>query len=92
MSIIYNKAKCFKCASVVESKHVHDLVWCQCGAIAVDGGKEYLKRVGRPEDYIELSITADDPPFGINVGTMELAVEDSTGESENTTVGGAKGG
>ena len=91
MSIIYNKAKCFKCGSVIESKHVHDFVWCQCGAIAVDGGKEYLKRVGNPEDCIELSLTTEDPPFGITMGTMELAVEDSSGESTNTTVDGAKG-
>lgn len=26
-----------------------------CGKIAIDGGKEYLKRIGNDEDYIELS-------------------------------------
>ena len=26
-----------------------------CGAVAVDGGKDYLKRIGKEEDYIELS-------------------------------------
>ena len=28
-----------------------------CGAVAVDGGKDYLKRIGSEEDYEELSIT-----------------------------------
>jgi hypothetical protein len=50
-----NKAKCLKCLEVIESKHVHDFVWCSCKAIAVDGGKDYLKRVGDPSLMIDLS-------------------------------------
>lgn len=50
-----NKAKCAKCGDVIISKHVHDYVPCSCGAIAVDGGNEYLKRVGNMDDVIELS-------------------------------------
>ena len=41
-----NKAKCKKCGDVIESKHRHDFVSCNCGAISVDGGKDYLKRSG----------------------------------------------
>lgn len=44
--IIRNSAECLKCGDKIESTHVHHFQWCSCGNIAVDGGKEYLKRVG----------------------------------------------
>lgn len=44
--IISNKIKCKKCGDVIESKSTNDLKRCSCGAAAVDGGKEYLKRLG----------------------------------------------
>lgn len=53
--ITRNRARCKKCKRIVESKHVHDFVWCLCKSIAVDGGREYLKRVGDPGDLEELS-------------------------------------
>ena len=34
-----------KCSAVVESRHTHDFVWCNCRALAVDGGVEYVKWV-----------------------------------------------
>ena len=54
--IISNKIKCKKCGDVIESKTNNDLKRCSCGTVAVDGGKEYLKRIGNEEDYEELSI------------------------------------
>ena len=53
--ILRNKAKCRACGSVIESKHRHDFVSCKCGSIAVDGGKDYLRRIGSPSAIIELS-------------------------------------
>ena len=53
--IIKNKAKCLKCGDIIESTYRHDFKWCKCGAIAVDGGKDYLKRSGEPKDCKELS-------------------------------------
>ncbi len=53
--IIVNKAKCKKCGDIIESKEVNDFKRCTCGSIAVDGGLEYIKRVGNKEDVIELS-------------------------------------
>lgn len=50
-----NKVRCARCGTVIESKHRHDFVWCGCKAIAVDGGREYLRRVGNLEDIEELS-------------------------------------
>lgn len=41
-----NKVKCKKCGNIIESKTTNDLKRCSCGAVAVDGGKEYLKRIG----------------------------------------------
>lgn len=44
--IVRNSVKCLACNEEVESKHRHDFRWCNCGNIAVDGGKDYLKRSG----------------------------------------------
>ena len=56
MSIIVNKAKCRKCGEIIESKYRHDFVTCKCGTIAIDGGKDYLKRSAKDfNDIIELS-------------------------------------
>ena len=54
--IIRNSGKCLKCGDEIESKHRHDFVECKCGAIAVDGGKEYLRRVGDFANFKETSI------------------------------------
>lgn len=53
--ILINKIQCKKCKDIIESKYVHDFKWCVCRNIAVDGGLEYLRRVGNLEDIIELS-------------------------------------
>ncbi len=53
--IISNKIKCKKCGDITESKSINDYKRCSCGAVAVDGGKDYLKRIGSEEDYEELS-------------------------------------
>lgn len=55
--IISNKIKCKKCGDVIESKAINGLRRCSCGSVAVDGEKEYLKRIGNEEDYEELSAT-----------------------------------
>lgn len=44
--IVQNAVICHKCDDFIFSKHRHDYVECKCGAIAVDGGQEYLRRVG----------------------------------------------
>lgn len=60
MKIIVNKIKCKKCGEIIESKSVHDFQFCQCGAVAVDGGHDYLRRCGNREDWEEQSEVADD--------------------------------
>lgn len=61
--IIRNAARCTLCGDEIESRHRHDFKSCVCGAIAVDGGKDYLRRVGNLDAFEELSETlpeADD--------------------------------
>ena len=56
MTIVTNKIQCNLCGDVVESFHRHDFKFCTCEAVAVDGGKDYLKRIFTVEsDYRELS-------------------------------------
>ena len=38
-----NKIQCLSCLDIIESLHVHHMVWCKCGSIALDGGDEYQK-------------------------------------------------
>ena len=60
MKIIINKIRCKKCNDSIESKTVNDFKKCKCGAIAIDGGKQYLKRLGKLEDIEELSVIKGD--------------------------------
>ena len=53
--ITINRIQCKKCQDIIESRFTHDFVWCKCGAVAVDGGKSYLKRSGEPDDMIDMS-------------------------------------
>ena len=59
--IILNRAKCNKCDDIITSYHRHDYVSCKCGAVAVDGGTEYLKRTGEISDVTEMSIYSSAP-------------------------------
>lgn len=54
IKIIRNQIKCKKCGEIIESTSRHDFKFCKCGAVAVDGGKDYLQRVGNKDDYEEL--------------------------------------
>ena len=55
--ITVNKIKCNKCGDIIESIHRYDFKYCQCGTVAVDGGKEYLKRIFKnsTDDFTDLS-------------------------------------
>ncbi len=53
--ILKNRIKCKKCNDIIESRHTHDFVECKCGACAVDGGHEYLRRLGNPDDWEDMS-------------------------------------
>lgn len=58
MKIIKNVARCRKCGDVIESTDRHQYVQCSCGAVAVDGGHDYLRRCyNNKEDIEELSVS-----------------------------------
>lgn len=56
MKILLNKIRCKRCGDEIESTTVHDFKTCRCGAVSVDGGPCYLRRLGYPEDFEELSV------------------------------------
>ena len=45
-----NAVKCLKCMEIIESKNRHDFKFCGCGNIAVDGGLDYMRLVGKGLD------------------------------------------
>lgn len=49
--LIVNKVRCKKCNEIIESKHIHDLVYCQRGMLAIDGGTDYQKFLWGNEYY-----------------------------------------
>ncbi len=59
--IIRNAAKCNRCGDIIESKYTHDFVTCSCGALSVDGGKNYVRRCFHAEiGYTDLSEYAEE--------------------------------
>ena len=58
--IIQNEIQCHSCGEIIYSAHVHDFKWCECGAVGVDGGLEYLRRAGNLDDAIERSMLIDE--------------------------------
>jgi hypothetical protein len=57
--IIQNELLCKKCDDVIYSEHRHDFKYCKCGSVAVDGGTDYLRRVGNLSEVIERSMSMD---------------------------------
>ena len=55
MKIIANKVKCKKCEDIIESVNRHDFKFCKCESIFTDGGKDYIRRGGNPDDMIDMS-------------------------------------
>jgi hypothetical protein len=53
--IVQNAVICNKCDDFIVSKHRHDFVTCKCGAISVDGGQAYLRRIGDLSAGIDMS-------------------------------------
>jgi DNA-directed RNA polymerase subunit N (RpoN/RPB10) len=58
--IIQNAVNCLSCGDLIVSKHRHDFVTCTCGAVSVDGGQEYLRRVGDFANAVDLSWSLSD--------------------------------
>lgn len=60
--IIRNAVRCNICGDIIESNYRHDYVTCSCGACAVDGGHDYLRRSFKEKGcYTELSEVQETP-------------------------------
>ena len=64
VKIMVNCIRCRTCGETLNSRHVHDFVPCKCfkesGGVkgcACDGGLSYLRRVGMPGEWDDLSVT-----------------------------------
>ena len=71
MVIISNKIQCNKCKQIIESIHTHDYKFCKCDTVGVDGGKDYLRRMGKSSEYTELSEFLDDENKIIKTGSAK---------------------
>ena len=75
--IVQNAAICNGCGDTIISRHRHDFVQCSCGAIAVDGGQEYLRRVGRLEkgSYTDISWSISDELYRACADAVQEAMD-----------------
>lgn len=46
------KVMCVKCLDIIQSMNRHDFATCTCGAISIDGGSDYTRCLGYPEDFM----------------------------------------
>ncbi|AMQ04979.1 hypothetical protein H7992_02665 [Sporosarcina sp. resist] len=40
-----NRIRCIHCNNIIESKNTNDFKLCKCGAVGIDGGLDYPKRI-----------------------------------------------
>jgi hypothetical protein len=73
--IVQNAVNCLSCGDLIVSKHRHDFVTCTCGAISVDGGQEYLRRVGDFANAVDLSWSLSDELYRACADAVEEAKE-----------------
>lgn len=73
--IVQNAVICNKCDDFIVSKHRHDFVTCKCGNIAVDGGQEYLRRVGTMKSYVDMSWSLPDEVYNECAKAVQEAMD-----------------
>ena len=55
--MIVKAIKCKNCGDIIYSRSRHDFHWCSCKSCAIDGGFDYLKIVGQPNDWQSIDVT-----------------------------------
>jgi hypothetical protein len=50
MKIKRNIIRCKICDTKIESRHRHDFKYCSCGQTFIDGGTDYVRYGGEPEN------------------------------------------
>lgn len=69
--IVSNSIICNKCNDTIYSAHRHDYKECSCGAVAVDGGTSYFRRIGT--DYADISIVMEEETINQCLAVMKWA-------------------
>lgn len=78
--ILQNEIECKKCGDRIFSANRHDFKTCKCGAVSVDGGMSYLRRVGNRDDWLDFSIEIPDEAYKAAIENIKWAKE--TGRNE----------
>lgn len=78
--ILSNQVRCHSCNDTPYSANRHDYKSCKCGAIAVDGGMDYLRRVGDIRAYDEMSIEINDTAYGHTSAAITQALKSGRNE------------
>lgn len=78
--ILSNQVRCQKCGDTPFSATRHDFKYCKCGAIAVDGGISYLRRVGDIHAYDDMSIEINNVAYGAAIESIKWAHENRRNE------------
>ena len=73
--IIQNAVTCLACGDFIVSKHRHDFVTCTCGAVSVDGGQSYLRRVGDFGNAMDLSWSLPDGVYNDCAEAVQNAMD-----------------
>jgi ribosomal protein L37E len=71
--ILSNQIECLQCGDKPYSAHRHHMSHCKCGAVAVDGGMSYLRRVG--SNYKDISIMVDEDIFNDCLKSLKWATD-----------------
>lgn len=45
-----SKIQCKLCKDIIQSTYRHDFKWCSCKSIYIDGGSDYTRIGGHPEN------------------------------------------
>lgn len=65
-TVLRSQLECKRCGQLIASLHRHDFRTCKCGAVSLDGGRDYMRIVGNREDWeprslvIDADVTQDD--------------------------------
>lgn len=82
--IVSNQGRCKLCGDEPFSAHRHDMSFCKCGEIAVDGGTAYRRRTaGSFDNFIEMSIEIKDDAFKSITADLDKALDDDTFDAKS---------
>lgn len=73
--IVQNAVTCLSCGDFIFSAHRHHFNTCTCGAISVDGGQAYLRRVGDFANAVDHSWELPDELYRQCADAVEEAMD-----------------